>query len=129
MAKKILIIEDNTSFAALVHSQLQKVGFEAMVAPDAMLGTKEVNRWRPDLVLLDLMLPAGGGVSVLRNMRQSIYMKNVPVLVITGSDDPALRKQILELGVNSILQKPYKPQELIDLIHQMLGTPPPAAAS
>jgi DNA-binding response OmpR family regulator len=124
MAKKILIIEDNQSFGLLVSSQLQKAGFETRLTPDAMLGIKEATQWRPDLALLDLMLPAGGGLGVLRSLRRLTPTQNLPVLIMTGSNDPTLRKQVLELGVQTILQKPYKPEELIALIHQTLGTTP-----
>jgi DNA-binding response OmpR family regulator len=127
MAKKILIIEDNESMGALEASQLQKAGFETLLVPDAMLGTREASRWKPDLVLLDLMLPAGGGVGVLRSMKQSIYTKNIPVLVVTSSTDANSRKQVLEMGVQTVIQKPYKPEELIDLIHKILGITPPNA--
>jgi DNA-binding response OmpR family regulator len=119
--KKILIIEDNMSFGALLSSQLQKAGFDTQVAPDGMLGTKQATQWRPDLVLLDLMLPAGGGIGVLRNMKKSIYTLNTPVIVLTSSNDAALRKEIMELGIQTILQKPYNPEELVALINQTLS--------
>lgn len=128
MGHKILIIEDSDSFGALLKSQLQKAGFDTLLVPDAMLGIKQTGQWKPDLVLLDLMLPAGGGVAVLRSIRQSVYTKTTPVLILTGSTDMALRKQILDLGVQTILQKPYKLDDLLSLIHNTLGIPPAAAA-
>jgi DNA-binding response OmpR family regulator len=121
MAAKILVIEDNTSTAAILISQLKHAGFDALGAPDAMLGTKECVRWQPDLVILDLMLPAGGGVGVLRNIRQSMYSRNTPVIVLTGTSDPAARKQILDFGVSTFIQKPHDPVELIALIKKILG--------
>ncbi len=124
MTKKILIIEDSQSVAAMLLSQVQKAGFEVVVAPDAMMGTKECVRWRPDLVILDLMLPAGGGTAVLRNMKQSVYTQQIPVIVLTGSTDPTVRKPILEFGVSTFLQKPHDPEELIALIHKTLGSDP-----
>jgi DNA-binding response OmpR family regulator len=129
MAKKILIIEDNESMGALLLTQLQKAGFEVLHTPDAMLGTKECIRWRPDLVLLDLMLPAGGGLGVLRSMQKSVYTKNTPVIVLSGSNDPALHKQVQEFGIQAFITKPHDPDYLIARINSTLGiSTPPASA-
>jgi DNA-binding response OmpR family regulator len=127
MSKKILVIEDSPSIVALLVSQLQQAGFETIGAPDAMLGIKECVRWRPDLVVLDLMLPAGGGVAVLRSMKQSIYLRTTPVIVLTGSQDPHVQKQILEFGIKDFIQKPHNKEELLARINKALGlpTPPP----
>jgi len=121
MAKKILIVEDNSSIAEMLRTQVQKAGYEAVIALDAMLGTRECVRLRPDLVILDLMLPAGGGVSVLRSLRRSLFTKQTPVIVLTGTQDPAMRKQVLEFGVNIFLQKPHDPDELMALIAKLLS--------
>jgi two-component system, OmpR family, response regulator AdeR len=123
MSKKILIVEDNQSTGALLASQLQKAGFEVLLAPDAMVATKEANRWKPDLVILDLMLPAGGGTSVLKNMKKSVYTATTPVIAVTASLDPRLRDEMKLMGVHICLQKPYPHEELIRLIQQSLGLP------
>ena len=121
MTKKILIIEDNPAVAALLVSELQHAGYEILVAPDAMMGTQGCLRWRPDLVILDLMIPAGGGHAVLKNMKQSVYTSTLPVLVLTGSTDPAVRRLILEFGVTYFLQKPHNAQELLAMIKKAIG--------
>jgi len=124
--KKILIVEDNKSVLNLLVEQFRSAGYDTHGVPDAMLGTKESLHWRPDLLILDLMLPAGGGVSVLRQFRASVHTKKTPVLVLTGTDDAALRKQILDFGVSSFLKKPHDPQELMALARRALGEESPA---
>ena len=110
---KILIVEDNASVAELLGFQLKSAGFEFFIAPDAMIGVQKCVSWRPDLVLLDLMLPAGGGLAVLRNMKNSIYTRDIPVIVLTGSTDLAMKKQLLEFNVRTLIQKPHDPHDLM----------------
>jgi DNA-binding response OmpR family regulator len=116
--KTILVVEDNPVIVSLLVRQLEHVGHKVITAGDAMLGAKMCVQHRPDLVLLDLMLPAGGGVAVLRQLRQSVYTNTTPVLVLTASDDVAARKQILEYGVHVFIKKPHDSQELLAFIRQ-----------
>lgn len=121
MPQKILIIEDSKSVAQLVSDQLTKAGYETHIALDAMLGISESIRWRPDLILLDLMLPAGGGVSVLKTVKNSTLTQKTPVLVLSSATDPEIRKQVLSFGVQTILQKPHDPETLLSSIREMIG--------
>jgi len=122
MAKKILIVEDNDMVAALLGNRLKHHGFEVVVAPDAIQGAKVYAQQQPDLVILDLLVPAGGGIAVLRSMRELNYGKNTPVIVLTGTTSSAL-EQILELGVQDVVQKPYDAQDLMSRILKALGEP------
>ena len=127
MAKKILIVEDNDVVAALLGNRLKHHGFEVVVAPDAVLGAKVYAQQQPDLVILDLLLPAGGGIAVLRAMRELSYGKNTPVIVLTGTKSSAL-KQIVDLGVQDVVQKPYDAKDLMTRILKVLGEPDPKSS-
>src|SRR4030043_1008903 len=113
---KILIIEDEPDTAKVVAKRLTQSSFEVVVAIYAYEGVKFVHKERPDLVILDLMLPAGGGLSVLKNMRMTAEIRYIPVVVLTGIKNEDYKQQILNEGVEAYLEKPYEPDVLISTI-------------
>ena len=117
---KILIIEDNPEIAGLIRDSLIAQGFEATTCPDAYQGIEFTHRMKPDLILLDLMLPAGGGFNVLENVKLSVHTKGIPVIVLTASKDSKHKDKALELGVVAFLEKPFDFKELINKIKEVL---------
>ncbi len=119
--KKILIVEDEDDIAVLLRKRLRAEGYEATRVPDALQAMQLIQQSRPDLVILDLMLPAGGGLSVLERMRISVFAQDTPVIVLTGMQDPAHKEKVLEHGVQAFLQKPYDPEALLSEIRRVLS--------
>ena len=117
---KILIIEDETDIAKLLVKRLSLNKYETVCASDAYQGIQFAHNARPDLIILDLMLPAGGGLMVLRNLRMTADTVTVPVVVLTGMKDPEYKKKIMEEGVDAYLGKPYDAEELIRVINNIL---------
>jgi DNA-binding response OmpR family regulator len=117
---KILIIEDEPDTAKVVTKRLAQGGFEVIVAVDAYEGVKFAHKEKPDLIILDLMLPAGGGFSVLKNIRMTAEIRTTPVVVLTGIKDEDYKQQILDEGVEAYLGKPYDPDVLISTIQGIL---------
>lgn len=132
--QKILIVEDELDFADMVKVRLELEGFEVTVSKDALSGTvdafsstMEVLRGNHDLIVLDLMMPAGGGFSLLERIRQFPQKKDVPVIILTGKTlDDQIRQKANELGVAAIFNKPYEPKKFIETIKNCLksGTAP-----
>jgi len=120
---KILIIEDNTDIAELLKDLMLKEKFEVTVCHDGLQGTEFTHKLRPDLILLDLMLPAGGGFYVLEKVKLSLHTKAIPIVVLTASKDTAHRNKAMQLGVNAFIEKPYDPQALVSTIRGLLKTP------
>ena len=117
---KILIIEDEVETAKLLVSGLSRHGFETVVANDAYQGTEFAHKEKPDLIILDLMLPAGGGIFVLRNLRLSLTIAHIPIIVVTGNQDAQYKQKVLDEGVEAYLGKPFVLEELIDAIQNIL---------
>jgi len=117
---KILIIEDEPDTAKVVTKRLTQSGFEVAVAVDAYEGVKLAHKEKPDLIILDLMLPAGGGLSVLKNIKMAADIRSTPVVVLTGIKNEEYKQQILDEGVESYLEKPYEPDVLISTIQDIL---------
>ena len=123
---KILIIEDNTDIAELLRDLLVKEKFEVLVSHDGIQGTEYTHKHRPDLILLDLMLPAGGGFYVLEKVKLSTHTNKIPIVVLTASKDTTHRNKALEKGVNAFIEKPYDPKSLVSTIRGLLGQAPTA---
>ncbi len=118
---KILIVEDEMSFAKIVRLRLESEGYEAAIACDAYSGTQEVIKKDFDLIILDLMMPAGGGFTLLERIR-AIPMKAVtPVIILTGKNLTSGEKEkATAMGVLSVVQKPYDPPHFMQLIRSAL---------
>ena len=118
---RILVIEDDLSSAKALAKLLLTYGFEVITAIDGYQGLSLMFEKKPDLVILDLMLPGGGGLSVLRNIRSSLQIKNMPVVVISGMSDEVYKENISREGVAAYLIKPYDFQELYTIIQNILN--------
>lgn len=117
---KILIIEDEPDIAKIVFKRLTQSGFEAVVAVDAYEGVALAHKEKPDLIILDLMLPAGGGLSVLKSIRIAGAIRYTPVVVLTGIKNEDYKQQVLNQGIEAYLEKPYDPDVLISTIQNIL---------
>jgi DNA-binding response OmpR family regulator len=118
--KKILIVEDDADVARLLSARLKSAGYEALIAVDAIQGVQFSHRQKPDLIILDLMLPAGDGLSVVENLRLSAYSSRIPIIVLTGIKDEDYKNKAMEKGVSAYFQKPYNADELLSAIKDIL---------
>ena len=121
MAKKILIADDDPHIVALISSRLRAAQYEVVVAYDAVQTMSQVRKEKPDLIILDMKMPAGGGASVLDNLKMSIDVFNIPVLVMTAYPSDATRQKALEMGVADFVTKPFKPEEILTKVKKALG--------
>ncbi len=117
---KILVVEDDPDISKLYKLRLELAGHTVIEAVDAYQGVKQTRKEKPDLVILDLMLPAGGGTSVLENIRALPEGKRVPVVVVTCVQDPGIRQLVLDLGVEAIFDKSGNWDSIIATIHGIL---------
>jgi DNA-binding response OmpR family regulator len=118
---KILIIEDDEELAQLLHDRLQAEGFEVLITYDAYQGVEFVHKRKPDLIILDLMLPAGGGAMVLKNIKLSSYTATIPVLVLTGLEEEEYKKKLGDIEVREVIKKPFEHEQLIAAIRNIFG--------
>ncbi len=117
---KVLIIEDNADIAELLKDGLSAEGFEVRVCPDAYQGVEFTHRLQPDIIVLDLMLPAGGGFAVLEKIKLSTHTRDIPVVVLTASKDSEHKKHALGMGVVAYLEKPYETKDLANKLREIL---------
>lgn len=99
MSQKIVIVEDNPDLATIYQTRLTLVGYESLVANDGIAAMYVIQSELPDLVLLDLMVPAISGDEVLRRMRASDWGKQIPVMIISNLNEADAPKGLRELGI------------------------------
>src|SRR5881392_4338547 len=111
--QKILVIEDDAVGRADLQARLEANDYVVARADDAASALTVVNREHPDLILLDLGLPAGDGYLVLERLRKIEALASIPVLVITSRSDAETRKRVEAMGVAPLLSKPVDTEVLL----------------
>lgn len=118
--KKILIIEDDYDLSALMIRHLHSAGYEVLNVGDAIQGVQFAKKELPDLIVLDLKIPGGGGLKVLENVSRLPETQAIPIVVLTGVHDNVTKEKVLAGGATEYLEKPYNPQELLRSIEEHL---------
>ena len=117
MPKKVLIVEDETNIAELLHLYLEKEGFETEVAGDGGRAVELFRSFKPDLVLLDIMLPVLDGWSVLKKIRSE---DKTPIIMLTAKGEVQDKVTGLEQGADDYVVKPFEMKEVLARIHAVL---------
>ena len=117
--EKILIIDDEKDWVSMLAMRLSNKGYKTAAAFDAVCGMMQLKNFDPDVILLDIIMPAGGGITLLKNIRMSAYTFKVPVIVITGIDDAKIRKEAEGYGISGYFVKPLDIKELIKKIAEI----------
>lgn len=121
MSKKIIFIEDESELQRAVTGILAQEGFQVMAALDGEAGLKLVQKERPDLVLLDLILPKKDGFEVLRELKQDENTKRIPIIILTNLEGGTDVEKVLSLGATTYLVKTnYHLEEVVEKIKQTL---------
>jgi len=118
--QRVLIVEDEVDIADLIKFNLQRAGYEVSQAHDGIAGTETAIRERPDLIVLDLMLPGRDGYSVFREIRRDARTSHIPVIMLTARAQTEDRIQGLEAGADDYLTKPFSPKELVLRVNAIL---------
>ena len=117
MQRRIAVIEDEATIAASVAARLRAEGYEVETAADGFSGVDLCRQFRPDLVILDLMLPGIDGLEVCRRIQQE---RHVPVLMLTARDSDTDLEIGLAVGGDDYLTKPFSPRELVARVRALL---------
>jgi DNA-binding response OmpR family regulator len=115
---RILLVEDDRSIASFFKPGLEHLGFHVRCAYDGEAGLKEAHEFRPELIVLDIMLPKLDGVGVLKNLRQE--GSRVPVIMLTARDTTLDKVHSLDLGADDYITKPFEMEELLARIRALL---------
>jgi len=122
MAKKILIIEDEEIMIGLLQKKLTVAGYEISVAKNGEEGLEKMKEVKPDLILLDIIMPKMGGFEVMEEMQKDKELKKFPVIVISNSGQPVEIDKAQELGAKDwLIKTEFDPQEVINKVKKQIG--------
>jgi len=126
MAEKILIIDDDVDLVSLIGTQLKARGYEVAAAFDGIRAISQAREEKPDLIILDIKLPAGSGFKVFRILKESFHTSLIPILLVSGEDD--IKSELEKLN-SPYLLKPFSMEELLAKIGKIPGFSPVNSAT
>ncbi len=118
--KTILLIEDEEDIAALIKLQAEISGYKLLVESDGVNGFRAVERSRPDLVILDVMLPGQNGLDICRKMKHNTDLKNIPIIILSAKTEELDVILGLELGADDYVAKPFSTKILFSRVKAVL---------
>lgn len=128
MAKKrILVVEDDAASRQVMALRLRSLDYEAIPVADATTALSAARQYKPDLIVLDLGLPGGGGLSLLERMRLMPQLALIPVVIVSAHERSVAEPSALKAGAAAFFQKPVDPGELVQKIRELLGQAEPPA--
>ena len=125
---KILIIEDSKNTSVVLKEVLESEGYAVFLAGDGVTGISMARREKPDLVLLDLLLPKLNGYEVCNSIKRDNLTRHIPILVISTMDSPESIEKTRLCGAKNFMKKPYDLEDLLREIKRLLPSPRPSGA-
>src|SRR5512139_2411251 len=122
--KKIRIVDDQRDIVKGLMIRLQGAGYDIVTAFDGAQGVFMAHKEKPDLIILDIRMPAGNGFSVAQRLKHSTHTFTIPVIFLTGSPETNAEEKARALGARFYIKKPYDPEELLDAIKRALEEGP-----
>ncbi len=117
----VLLVEDDIAIAELYRIKIHASGFTVKIAANGLLGLKALDNFKPDIVLLDLMMPYMDGETFLRLFRKKLEYVDVPVIVLTNISKSESPKTLWHYGISGYIVKAHStPKEIVELIEQTL---------
>lgn len=122
MAKKILLVEDEEILIDILQRKLTQEGYKVSVARDGDKGLKTMKEVKPDLILLDIIMPKMGGFEVMEKMAEDPELKDIPVIIISNSGQPVELDKAQKLGAKDwLIKTKFDPQEVIEKVVKQIG--------
>lgn len=119
--QKILLVDDDPNILKVLSMRLEKTGYEVDSISDGFMALEKIRKDRPDLIILDLMLPEIDGYKVCRMLKFDETYKNIPVIMLTGRTQEEDRKKGLQMGADAYIVKPFESKNLLMKIEELLG--------
>ena len=118
--KKILLIDDEPELIKAVDIRLKSIGYEVALSYDGRAGIDKAKEIKPDLILLDLLMPIMDGYSAAKILKDDPETKHIPIIILTASQREDLKTRCRELGVTSFIMKPFETSDLLMMVKAIL---------
>jgi CheY-like chemotaxis protein len=122
-----LIVDDQPFFTTMLRTVLEQQGFRVFVANSGPDGLKLAKKNRPDIIVLDIEMPGMDGFAVCQKLREDADLKNIPVVILTGTNDPKLNEKAFKAGADITAMKSLSAERLVNMIRLALNKGKPAA--
>jgi len=119
---KILIVDDESDLVRVLEYGLQSAGYDVVCAADGQEGLKMARESKPDVILLDLMLPKLDGYKVCRLLKFDDRFKQIPIIILSARTQEGDQSLAMEMGANRFVTKPYDFMEILDMIEELRRT-------
>ena len=127
--KKILLVDDEPDILKLVAARLRASGYDVVTAQDGQDGLRMAQQERPDLLILDLMLPHLNGYEICTMLKQDPRYQGIPVILFSAKSQEKDKQLGKDCGADAYLTKPYRPEVLLERVRTLIAqSPPPPAA-
>jgi CheY-like chemotaxis protein len=123
MTKKILVIDDEPELVKAVEIRLKTTGYKVEVAYDGLSGIDKAKETKPDLILLDIIMPKMDGYEVCKTLKSNSKTKDIPIIIFTASiavGQQELEKKCVSAGAQAAIIKPFETQDLLNIIDEIL---------
>ncbi|MFA6321152.1 MAG: response regulator [Candidatus Omnitrophota bacterium] len=120
MAKRVLLIDDERDFTDMVKMRLEALGYDVIFSNDGKAGLEMAKKYRPDIILLDLVMPGMNGFLVLTELKGNPYTAAIPVVMLTAKTEAEYEMDAENLGAINYLSKPVKMEELENALKKLL---------
>lgn len=120
MPKKILFIEDESDLLMLLQVRLEAAGYNYISAENGVSGLEKARNQKPDLIILDLLMPKMDGYAVFKNLKENEDTKKIPVIVLTAAGQREAEDRCKKMGSDAFIAKPFDPPVLLGKIKELL---------
>jgi len=121
-AAKILVIDDESEITQIIEAFLQNAGYEVATENSSVMGIELAKQFKPDLVLLDIMMPNMDGYEICDELKKSSETKTVPVIFLTGKDSRDDKGKSFQVGGDMFVKKPFSCERLLEIINIVLAS-------
>lgn len=121
MKHKILIADDDRGFVEMLKERLEVAGYDIVYVYEGIRTVEMAHKEHPDLILLDWLMPAGKGNTVLGFLAKKDDTRHIPVIILTGVSEPGLDEKAAALGAKAVIRKPYDSKQLLQTIEDVIA--------
>ena|SRR5579859_566018 len=120
--KRILIVEDDGAMRKVLHAQLRTAGYDAIPVADAVVAFAEIRKQPPDLILLDLGLPGGGGLNLMQRLQSIPKYAVIPIVVVSAQPrSTGIEAEVIDKGAAAFFEKPVPAEALLEKVRELIG--------
>ncbi|OIP39962.1 hypothetical protein AUJ95_05055 [Candidatus Desantisbacteria bacterium CG2_30_40_21] len=123
MPKKVLVADDQIHIRKIIAAKISKAGYTVITAEDGQEAVDMAKAEKPDLIIMDIMMPRMNGIDAIKILKQDPDMTNIHILVLTAMESGDKEMEFANIGINDndIITKPFSPKELLDIINARIG--------